>query len=240
MDRSQLKMERRRVDALPREVLVSELRKVAAMLGGRRFSRRDFDQHATACKGSAVLSHFGSWAEALSSIGVPLTGYRAERTQIASAQLLGELARIWNALGHRPSKLEWEASHAAYSYTTYKQRFGGWVNACAALVSGNIEIAPTTTTEATSAKRDVAVRPDTNVPPERIRTIPLKLRLRILARDQFRCVLCGRTPAINPGAVLHVDHILPFSDNGPTTESNLRTLCERCNWGKGADREHAA
>ena len=43
--------------------------------------------------------------------------------------------------GIDPQKLEWEASDAAYSYTTYKQRFGGWVNACASLVSGTDDIA---------------------------------------------------------------------------------------------------
>lgn len=227
MDRSQLTLERRRVDALPREVIVDELRRVAKQLGGRRFSRRDFDRHATACKGSVVLSHFGSWAAALSAIGIPLRDYQADRKQITNAQLLTKLARVWNELGHRPSKLEWEASDAAYSYTTYKQRFGGWVNASAALVSGDIEIGPPAV--------ESTPRPPAKPPVERNRTVPLKLRLRVLTRDKFRCVLCGRTPAINPGTVLHVDHIVPFSDKGLTVESNLRTLCEQCNWGKGAD-----
>ena len=118
MDRSRFKLERRRVDALPREVLVDELRRVAEQLGGRRFSRRDFDRHATTCKGSVVLSHFGSWAAALSSIGIPLKDYQSDRKQITNVQLLEELARVWSGLGHRPSKLEWEASDAAYSYTT--------------------------------------------------------------------------------------------------------------------------
>ena len=238
VDRSRLNLDRRRVDALPREVLVRELRKVADQLGGRRFSRRDFDRHATACKGSAVLSHFGTWAAALDAVGIPLTDHRPDRKQITDAQLLGELGRVWRALGHRPSKLEWEASKAAYSYTTYKQRFGGWVNACAALVGGNVESVPVIPTE-TAADVEPRHRPVTKIPPERIRTIPLKLRMRVLTRDQFRCVLCGRTPALNPGAVLHVDHIVPFSGDGPTSESNLRTLCEHCNWGKGADAEHA-
>jgi len=227
MDRSQLTLERRRVDALPREVIVDELRRVAEQLGGRRFSRRDFDRHATACKGSVVLSHFGSWAAALSAIGIPLKDCQADRKQITNAQLLTELARVWNELGHRPSKLEWETSDAAYSYTTYKQRFGGWVNACAALVSGDIEIGPPAV--------ESTPRPPAKPPAERSRTVPLKLRLRVLTRDKFRCVLCGRTPTINPGTVLHVDHIVPFSDKGLTVESNLRTLCEQCNWGKGAD-----
>lgn len=232
VDRSQLRFDRRRVDALPRDVLVAELRRVAELLGGRRFSRRDFDRHATACKGSVVLSQFGSWRAALDSIGVPLQDYRSNRKQITDAQLLNELARIWSGLGHRPSKLEWEASDAAYSYTIYKQRFGGWVNACAALVSGAIEIKPPTAVEPRPQQ-------STKPLPEMNRTVPLKLRLRVLTRDKFRCVLCGRTPAINPGTILHVDHIVPFSGGGPTAESNLRTLCEQCNWGKGADQEHA-
>lgn len=232
MDRSQFKLDRRRIDALPREVLVDELRRVAKLLGGRRFSRRDFDLHATACKGSVVLSHFGSWQAALNSIGIPLKAYRSDRKQITDAQLLADLARVWGRLGHRPSKLEWEAADAAYSYTTYKQRFGGWLNACAALVSGDIDIEAPAAIESTTG---ITTKPQ----PEKNRTVPLKLRLRVLTKDKFRCVLCGRTPALNPGAVLHVDHVVPFSAGGPTAESNLRTLCEQCNWGKCADHENA-
>jgi 5-methylcytosine-specific restriction endonuclease McrA len=112
------------------------------------------------------------------------------------------------------------------------------INACAALVGGNVENAPENVAE-TDADVDRRYGPVAKVPPERIRTIPLKLRLRVLTRDQFRCVLCGRTPVLNPGAVLQVDHIVPFSGGGLTIEANLRTLCERCNWGKGADAGHA-
>lgn len=238
MDSPQFNLNRRRVDALAPEVLVQELRKVAEQLGSRRFSRREFDRHATVCKGSAVLAYFGTWAKARNAIGIPLRDHRPNRKQITNADLLAELARVWQALGHRPSKLEWEAAGALYSYTTYKHRFGGWVNACVALVGGSIEnVSEHAAEKAAGTKRPNA--PVERVPPERIRTIPLKLRLRVLTRDLFRCVLCGRTPALNPGAVLHIDHIDPFVNGGPTTEANLRTLCEHCNWGKGADTEHA-
>ncbi len=231
MATSRLRLDRRRIDALPREVLINELRRVAEELGGRRFSRRDFDRHAAACKGSAVLSHFGTWNAALEAIGLTLKDFKADRKQITSAQLLAELARVWNSLGHRPSKLEWEASDAAYSYTTYKQRFGGWVNACAALVNGDLEIELPTIVPTRE--------PRAKIPPEKNRTVPLKLRLRVLTRDKYRCVLCGRMPATSPETILHIDHIIPFCDNGPTVESNLRTLCEQCNWGKGAEPEPA-
>lgn len=56
------------------------------------------------------------------------------------------------------------------------------------------------------------------------------LRYDILKRDGFKCVLCGRTVA--DGAKLHVDHIKPISKGGQTVASNLRTLCDKCNFGK--------
>ncbi|MBQ3210221.1 MAG: HNH endonuclease [Oscillospiraceae bacterium] len=56
------------------------------------------------------------------------------------------------------------------------------------------------------------------------------LRYKILQRDGFRCVLCGASR--NDGAILEVDHIIPVSKGGLTTESNLRTLCRECNRGK--------
>lgn len=57
------------------------------------------------------------------------------------------------------------------------------------------------------------------------------LRYSVMARDNFACVLCGSTT--DDGVKLHVDHIFPVSKGGKTTMSNLRTLCDRCNLGKG-------
>ena len=57
------------------------------------------------------------------------------------------------------------------------------------------------------------------------------LRYDILKRDNFRCQICGSTA--QDGVKLHVDHIIPVSKGGRTVTSNLRTLCDRCNMGKG-------
>lgn len=59
-----------------------------------------------------------------------------------------------------------------------------------------------------------------------------KLRYKIMKRDNFQCVLCGRKP---PEVQLCVDHIRPVAKGGDNSESNLRTLCYECNLGKGAD-----
>ena len=64
--------------------------------------------------------------------------------------------------------------------------------------------------------------------------IPAQLRFRVLSRDHFRCQYCGRSQA--EGAVLHLDHVVPFSKGGPTTEDNLITACMDCNLGK-TDRD---
>lgn len=62
------------------------------------------------------------------------------------------------------------------------------------------------------------------------------LRYDIFKRDNFRCQICGATQA--DGAKLHVDHIVPVSKGGKTEWSNLRTLCDRCNLGKGSKIEN--
>jgi hypothetical protein len=62
--------------------------------------------------------------------------------------------------------------------------------------------------------------------------IPAQMRFRVLTRDNFRCRYCGRTR--DDGAILHLDHVIPVSNGGETSEANLLTACDRCNLGKSA------
>ncbi len=57
------------------------------------------------------------------------------------------------------------------------------------------------------------------------------MRYDVLCRDNFHCVRCGRGK--EDGVKLHVDHIVPVSRGGKSVMSNLQTLCEDCNCGKG-------
>lgn len=54
-------------------------------------------------------------------------------------------------------------------------------------------------------------------------------RVRIFARDGYRCVLCG---ADDPES-LSLDHIVAWSRGGSDDDENLRTLCRTCNGSKG-------
>ena len=58
------------------------------------------------------------------------------------------------------------------------------------------------------------------------RRVPDSLRAAVLTRDGGRCRRCRRS--IN----LEMDHIVPVSKGGKTEESNLQTLCRRCNRAK--------
>ncbi|MGE5479903.1 MAG: HNH endonuclease [Chloroflexota bacterium] len=57
------------------------------------------------------------------------------------------------------------------------------------------------------------------------------LRYKVMNRDRFHCVICGCT---GKEGQLVVDHIIPVSRGGQNNMENLRTLCTRCNSGKGA------
>ena len=61
-----------------------------------------------------------------------------------------------------------------------------------------------------------------------------KLREYIKERDNYTCKCCGNSISREPNLLLEIDHIVPVSKGGLTEESNLQTLCWKCNRTKGA------
>ena len=65
-------------------------------------------------------------------------------------------------------------------------------------------------------------------------------RLKIYARDCWRCVWCGCRVAIGAKArsrhlaLAHLDHILPRCLGGSNASENLITSCKRCNDKRGS------
>lgn len=59
-----------------------------------------------------------------------------------------------------------------------------------------------------------------------------KLREFIKTRDNFTCCNCGNSIHSEPNLLLEIDHIIPVSRGGYTVESNLQTLCWKCNRAK--------
>lgn len=61
-----------------------------------------------------------------------------------------------------------------------------------------------------------------------------KLREKIKRRDNYTCKKCGLSINHEKNLLLEIDHIIPISKGGMSTEENLQTLCWKCNRTKGA------
>ncbi len=220
------------INKIKKDVIINELKRVAKHYNYTRFTRHEFDKIASNCKGTSVLNMFGSWQKALDSIGCNLKPRpKISKIQITDKELFDELARVWKELGHRPSKNEWDNSSPKYSYTTYKTRFNGWVNACLKFIEFKENESPEPKQKTLIQNTKITK----TIPQKNKREIPYKLRVRVLQRDNFKCVYCGRSPATHRNIFLHIDHIKPFSKGGETVINNLQTLCQKCNWGKGSE-----
>lgn len=77
---------------------------------------------------------------------------------------------------------------------------------------------------------EIELLPNKTIKNKSKRHIPLGLRYKVLRKDNFQCVACGRTTDDN--IKLHIDHKKPFSLGGLTELDNLQTLCDQCNIGK--------
>lgn len=64
------------------------------------------------------------------------------------------------------------------------------------------------------------------------------LREKIKSRDNFSCKKCNLSINDEKNLLLEIDHIIPLSKGGITSEDNLQTLCWRCNRTKGSKIEN--
>ena len=62
----------------------------------------------------------------------------------------------------------------------------------------------------------------------------VKLREKIKERDNYTCQICTLSTSDEANLLLEIDHIIPLSKGGITSEDNLQTLCWKCNRSKGS------
>lgn len=236
------KYDRPRSGKILKEKIIEELVRVAQIYNYFDFSYREFDKHAN-ISANTTRAEFGKWSKAKGSLKDYLKskGLRLEtrkfRQKFTEKDIFDEMERIWRKYGHRPSAREWDASDAKISSTTFKERFNGWSAACLKFIEFKMgkpilvnDEMPKPIPVTKSKLLNTIVRPDEE---KDSRIIPMGVRLKVLDRDSFRCVFCGRSPATEVGVQLHMDHIIPYSKCGKSTVDNLQTLCLECNLGKG-------
>lgn len=85
------------------------------------------------CSAQAVRNWFGTWSGALRSVGLIGTHYTlkeriASSYTISREELLDELHRLDDELGHRPSSVD-VTHHSEFGINTYRRRFSSWRDA---------------------------------------------------------------------------------------------------------------
>lgn len=182
---------------------------------------------------SIILDRFGSWEETLRKAGLQDTGFIK---RIDTDELLKEIERLWILLGRQPTTSDIKNGNSKYSLNSFTRRFGGWRNALKEFieyVNSDVEIQ---TTEDKLVNETVINNSNSNQIKIKTRRTPRdineRLRFKVLKRDNFKCVYCGKSPATDSNVELHVDHIIPWSKGGETVIENLQTLCSKCNLGK--------
>ncbi len=220
--------------------LLAELHAVATKLGGEPVTVETFNQHAK-LNAETVRRRFGSWWAALKKAGLPISNLGK---RYSDDEYFENLLVVWTHHGRQPKYREMNDPPSRIPSGAYEAKWDTWKKALLAFIERvNADVresqpgsdCPTSVEPPATRERNRAARPRSI---QRIqqdqRKVTLGVRYRILARDRFRCVCCGASPATSLNCALHVDHVIPSSKGGRSTEENLRTLCERCNVGKGA------
>ncbi|MBM3548584.1 MAG: HNH endonuclease [Alphaproteobacteria bacterium] len=196
--------------------LLRDIQRVAQLAGANVISARQYQRdgkysHTTASK------RFGTWNKAVIAAGLDVT----HENDICDERLFENLMRLWEHYGRQPRRRELAHLPSIISQGPYKRRFRSWMDALAQFIAyANAQDArPPTPTEDVSGRKTG-------------RDPSLRMRFRVMKRDNFACRACGASPALQPGLSLHVDHIEAWSRGGRTIDENLQTLCRPCNLGK--------
>jgi hypothetical protein len=234
------------------EDLLRDLRRVADSMEQRTVSVEQYRQ-AGRHDGGTLTSRFGSWKKALEAAGLVVS----KQAGIADASLFENILQIWQHYGRQPRRSELTKYPSTISSAPYWRRFGSWTRALECFVEfANAVEAPEEACESNELVNDSAAYNQTSTTSPATANIEsgvlqnvavtecvqrkltprapsLRLRCKVLHRDNFSCCQCGRSPANVIGVVLHIDHIFPWSKGGETVLGNLQTLCEMCNLVKG-------
>ena len=195
------------------EEIIEDVLAVKRQLGVDLLTGQDYFKHGKYGK-KAIEKHFGTWGKLADKLGMKKAAVHIHHS---SEQLFGMMKVLWDEKGRQPSMAEF-LRRSGHTQKYILRRFKSWtefLHRFLAYANNDGNSFPTVVSA---------------IPAIGPRDIPAKLRYEVLKRDNSTCVICGAKP---PKVVLHIDHIVPYSKGGKTELSNLRTLCSKCNLGKG-------
>jgi hypothetical protein len=226
------KMRSQPAKSLSRADMISELKRVHALVGTEWLTTNDFNVLSVTSE-TAIRLRFGTFRKGLDAAGIPSHPLSAE--QFTDQECFENIAEVWTQFGRQPQFREMFRAPSRIQGKTYVTRWGTWrktLKAFAEWANVDGDALGSNEPEASSSvvheptKRAEKAQAD-------CRDVRPGLRFKVFMRDRFRCVACGRSPAAHLNVELHADHILAVANGGKTTLENLQALCQDCNLGKG-------
>jgi len=162
--------------------IISDLKNIARELEKDSVTQREYNEYGKYSH-KTVYKKFGSWPNALKAAGLKLKSNIG--STISNESLFQNLQEVWIRLEKQPKYKDMVPSLSKYHASTYERRFGGWRKALIAFVE--------------YIDQDENERGDISAPlPLRRknrnqRTPNLRLRFKVLKRDNFKCRKCGRS-----------------------------------------------
>ncbi len=210
--------------------LLDDMRRCAKVIGRGTITMAEYRGIGKAAV-RTIVRRFDSWTKALRLAGLEPSRYRKDVTE---EELFENIKSLWIGFGRQPRYSEVKRPISHFSAKPYEDRFGSFTKALKAFVAWVNSDSPEQDPQEPEAEREADSTIQRASTKHRTRReISERQRFRILMRDGFCCRSCGATPLTKPGVELHVDHILPWSKGGETTDDNLETKCKQCNLGKG-------
>jgi len=217
--------------------MIDDLKRVARKLRTDTLSAAQYSFHGK-FQSRRVISRFTSWSRALAAANLlPARDFRIDHHR-----LMWNLRQVWLGLKRPPVKEDMARPRSRWSASTYLHRYGGWHRALQAFMRWNKkhgskaeQFRPGSANDRRAIAQECKKARARQLNIERQRYFGMGVRFKVLERDSFRCVTCGRSPATHPGLALHVDHIKPAARGGKLGGpdfKNLQTLCKECNHGK--------
>lgn len=201
------------------EEIIIDLKAVAKKLEKLTVTQKDYELNGR-FDYTTVSRRFGTWNKALKEAELSLSN----EINISDERLYENILNLWQHFGRQPRRSDLTSEISIFSQSPYTRRFKTWTNSLQSFVDyangEELDLPNEIEKYEKDKKRKIGRDPS------------LRLRYKVLLRDNFICVQCGASPAKNQNVELHIDHIIPWSKNGETILENLQTLCSNCNLGK--------
>lgn len=213
---------------ISKEELLKELKRVSKKLNKDCFTKNEFLKHSFFGVGyRGFKREFGSFQNAMKEARLKVSNLGSSYTE---EECLINLMKVWSHYGRQPFYNEMKELPSAIGPKSYINKWGSWQKSLEAFIKYvNSEDGEQSLNhnKITNPKSE-----ENNIRHKTPRNPNWRLRFLVMRRDDFKCVVDGRSPATHKGITLEVDHIIPWSKGGETVLENLQTLCSICNGGK--------